>query len=245
MTPSSPEPDTPTPRQTMTIPPASPKRRAAYRKAAHLHNSRPNRNDACPLNRRRLNHHATNRFHQTHLSGFAKRKAGGNVGISWAPSKPISPAIRTTSLETAKSSLPSGTSHRKCETDGRLTAKTSVSRYGSTSAPSSPINSGPQSPAALRVDYTPNTYQRDSQSVTEYAIWLQQFAPHFRSSGHNPMRHLFDRIVPGIKEHMASRNKGYEGFRDMTVFVEYLQSMEDAIPERIEHLSQRKHFPKK
>lgn len=41
---------------------------------------------------------------------------------------------------------------------------------------------------------------------------------------------------------MESRDKGYN--RDLTLFAEYLQSMEDAIPERIEHLSSRRHFPK-
>lgn len=76
------------------------------------------------------------------------------------------------------------------------------------------------------------THQKDTQSVTEYAIWLQQFAPQFNSPGDSPIRHLYDRILPCIKKHMASRNKGYDGFRDLAGFVEYLQSMGDAIPER-------------
>lgn len=30
------------------------------------------------------------------------------------------------------------------------------------------------------------TVQKESQSITEYAIWLQQFAPHFNSPRHAP-----------------------------------------------------------
>ncbi|KAJ5676148.1 hypothetical protein N7462_009045 [Penicillium macrosclerotiorum] len=76
--------------------------------------------------------------------------------------------------------------------------------------------------------------QPPSQTVSDFALWLQQWMPYFNPRGHNRLRHIYDRMLPSIR---SQSPKTWEDFTDLNLFVEYLQDVEDSMPEREEELA--------
>lgn len=79
-----------------------------------------------------------------------------------------------------------------------------------------------------RSKYTDSS-QGKGETVLNYALYLQTFAPHFNSAHHNRLRHLWDRVNSELKG-MADRN--WEGFQTYHQFLDFLIKIEDSLPSR-------------
>jgi hypothetical protein len=84
-----------------------------------------------------------------------------------------------------------------------------------------------------------DSYQRPSQSVTDFSNWIQQWEPHFHNSlsERDRMRHLFEHLLNGVREEADKTHLDFTHYYD---FVVYLQRIEDSIDKRAGPL--RKNF---
>lgn len=82
--------------------------------------------------------------------------------------------------------------------------------------------------------------QRENQTVTGFAIWLQQFVPYYTDPRHNRMRHLYDRVHPSLREYAALTASEIDTFADLADFVKYLRGLENGLPERAEALARKR-----
>ncbi|OGE47219.1 hypothetical protein PENARI_c054G11870 [Penicillium arizonense] len=89
-----------------------------------------------------------------------------------------------------------------------------------------------------------NSYQRPSQSVTDFSNWLQQWEPHFDNdfSERDRMRHLFEHLSNRVRD---EADKTYLEFIHYYDFVIYLQSVEDSIDKRAGPLDKKFSNPRK
>lgn len=72
------------------------------------------------------------------------------------------------------------------------------------------------------------TSQRENQRVRDFALWLQQFAPHYRRPGWDELRHLYDRVSPAIRRRAR---KDWKDFNSLASFVAYLEAVENTSPD--------------
>lgn len=70
-----------------------------------------------------------------------------------------------------------------------------------------------------------NIRQWPSQSVHTFALELLRWAPDNMGAAHNRLRHLWDRVLPGIR---SRARKSWADFDEFHVFVAYLQQVEDS-----------------
>ncbi|KAJ6038750.1 hypothetical protein N7499_003610 [Penicillium canescens] len=89
-----------------------------------------------------------------------------------------------------------------------------------------------------------NSYQRPSQSVTDFSNWLQQWEPHFDNdfSERDRMRHLFEHLSNRVRD---EADKTYLEFIHYYDFVIYLQRVEDSIDKRAGPLDKKFSNPRK
>lgn len=71
--------------------------------------------------------------------------------------------------------------------------------------------------------------QMPNQKIREFALWVQQFAPHYQRPGWDELRHLYDRIMPYIK---TRARKDYKDFSSLAAMVAYLEAVESTHPDR-------------
>ncbi|OKP15061.1 hypothetical protein PENSUB_3042 [Penicillium subrubescens] len=72
------------------------------------------------------------------------------------------------------------------------------------------------------------TSQKEHQKIRDFALWLQQFAPHYRRPGWDELRHLYDRALPAIKRRAR---KDWKDFNSLASFVAYLEAVENNAPD--------------
>jgi hypothetical protein len=70
--------------------------------------------------------------------------------------------------------------------------------------------------------------QRPNQRIRDFALWVQQFAPHYRRPGWDELRHLYDRASPAIKNRAR---KDWKDFSYLAPFVDYLEAVENTSPD--------------
>jgi hypothetical protein len=73
-----------------------------------------------------------------------------------------------------------------------------------------------------------HTGQRPNQRIRDYALWVQQYAPHCRRPGWDELRHLYDHASVAIK---SRARKDYRDFKDLASFVAYLEAVENTSPD--------------
>ena len=71
------------------------------------------------------------------------------------------------------------------------------------------------------------TNQKPRQSVRDYALWVQLYAPHCTRPGWDELRHLWDRISSDTRNRAT---KDYQDFKDLAAFVTYLENVERTSP---------------
>jgi hypothetical protein len=83
-----------------------------------------------------------------------------------------------------------------------------------------------------------DSYQRPTQSVTDFSNWMQQWEPHFndKMSERDRMRHLFEHLLNRVRD---EADKTYLDFANYHDFVTYLQRVEDNIGTRGDVLGRR------
>lgn len=69
--------------------------------------------------------------------------------------------------------------------------------------------------------------QKPLQSVRDYALWVQLYAPHCTRPGWDERRHLWDRISSDITKRAS---KDFNNFKDLSAFVAYLEAVERTSP---------------
>jgi hypothetical protein len=89
-----------------------------------------------------------------------------------------------------------------------------------------------------------NSYQRPSQSVTDFSNWLQQWEAHFDNnlSERDRMRHLFEHLSNRVRD---EADKTYLEFTHYYDFVIYLQRVEDSFNKRAGPLDKKFSNPRK
>jgi hypothetical protein len=70
--------------------------------------------------------------------------------------------------------------------------------------------------------------QRENQRIRDFALWLQQYAPHYRRPGWDELRHLYDRASPAIRRRAR---KDWKDFNSLASFVAYLEAVENTSPD--------------
>lgn len=80
-----------------------------------------------------------------------------------------------------------------------------------------------------------DSYQRPSQSVTDFSNWMQQWPPNFpnKDSERDRMRHLFEHLMNRIRNEASKTHLDFDNYSD---FVDYLQGIEDSIDSRADAL---------
>ncbi|KAJ5684507.1 uncharacterized protein N7477_000852 [Penicillium maclennaniae] len=71
--------------------------------------------------------------------------------------------------------------------------------------------------------------QRKYQTVTEFAIWLEQYTPCVSLSDYDRLCHLVDSILPSIRKRVGEKWMDYD---DIPSFVAFLQEVEFSTPGR-------------
>lgn len=71
--------------------------------------------------------------------------------------------------------------------------------------------------------------QRKYQTVTEFAIWLEQYTPCVSFKDHDHFRHLTDSILPSIRKRVGKKWMDYD---DVPSLVAFLQEVENSTPGR-------------
>lgn len=66
--------------------------------------------------------------------------------------------------------------------------------------------------------------QKSHQKIREFALWVQQFAPHYQRPGWDELRHLWDRTSTNIR---WRARKDWKEFNGLAPFVAYLETLED------------------
>lgn len=76
-----------------------------------------------------------------------------------------------------------------------------------------------------------DSYQRPSQSVTDFSNWMQQWPPNFpnKETERDRMRHLFEHLMNRIRNEASKTHLDFDNYSD---FVNYLQGVEDSIESR-------------
>ncbi|CAG8256499.1 unnamed protein product [Penicillium olsonii] len=89
-----------------------------------------------------------------------------------------------------------------------------------------------------------DSYQRPSQSVTDFSNWIQQWEPHFHNnlSERDRMRHLFEHLSNRVREEADKTHLDFTHYYD---FVVYLQRIEDSIDKRAGPLRKKYSNPRK
>ncbi|KAJ5307570.1 hypothetical protein N7476_008226 [Penicillium atrosanguineum] len=71
--------------------------------------------------------------------------------------------------------------------------------------------------------------QRKYQTVTEFAIWLEQYTPCVSFRDHDHFRHLVDTILPSVRNRVGKKWMDYD---DISSLVAFLQEVENSTPGR-------------
>lgn len=74
------------------------------------------------------------------------------------------------------------------------------------------------------------TNQRENQRIRDFALWVQQFAPHYRRPGYDELRHLYDRALPALRRRAR---KDWKDFNSLASFVAYLETVENNYPDTL------------
>ncbi|KAJ5362655.1 hypothetical protein N7541_003499 [Penicillium brevicompactum] len=83
-----------------------------------------------------------------------------------------------------------------------------------------------------------DSYQRPSQSVTDFSKWMMQWPPHFNSndSERDRMRHLFEHLMNRVRNAAEKSHLDFDNYAD---FVNYLQWVEDSLDSRVDEFGRR------
>ncbi|CAG8013708.1 unnamed protein product, partial [Penicillium salamii] len=89
-----------------------------------------------------------------------------------------------------------------------------------------------------------DSFQRPSQSVTDFSNWIQQWEPHFHNnlSERDRVRHLFEHLSNRVREEADKTHLDFTLYYD---FVVYLQRIEDSVGKRAGPLSKKFNNPRK
>ncbi|KAJ5988656.1 hypothetical protein N7481_003866 [Penicillium waksmanii] len=81
-------------------------------------------------------------------------------------------------------------------------------------------------PDVARRKYT-GTYQRQGEGILNFAMYLQQYAPHFNSAHHNRVRHFHDRVLPKFRNRAGRKWHNFDGLHEI---VECMVKVEQSLP---------------
>ncbi|KAJ5750523.1 hypothetical protein N7533_007551 [Penicillium manginii] len=80
-------------------------------------------------------------------------------------------------------------------------------------------------PDTARRLYT-STHQKPGEPVLNFALCLQEYAPHSNPAHHNRVRHFYDRLLPVLK---SQAGKNWESFDDIHEIVECMVKAEQSL----------------